>query len=330
LADQFAHLMDHATSMAGSPAAEADVIISRVCLLLDPTGPMRFRDMAFMPDSIKTVIAVKSMVHKDVEAISDLLKREIYEYWFKAQPHSTSAISDQQRLFVRCRGYLMMPDIGYGIERCLYEMNAEVPCQSPLIIDETITEPEDLLAALDSISNKVESDARPIDKHIGAFIAARFTEDVHLHLKAVSAPAPERSALGTLSLLAYLQYTHKTDPVLGLTSWVGGLLGPVINTYHSRSTRRELEKDIPQLVRKGSLPELFDLLENAERRNTDVSGFTESQDEFVAFEDEIVKVIGVEGEREATILESGRRVTAMICILLSMIVSTMLFFANVL
>jgi serine/threonine protein kinase len=330
MADIYAGLMEHAVSMAGTPTAEPDVVISRICMLLDPNGPIRYRKMAFMPDSLGTVIAIKSMVEKNTETITDIIKGEIYDFWFKAQLHNTSTIIDWQRTFVRSRGYLMIPDLGYGIERCLYEMNENVPCQSPLIIDECVVDSEDLLGALDGVSNKVESGSHPIDRHIAAFIAARFVEDVHLHLKAVSAPAPDRTALGTLSLLAYLQYVHRGKPVLGLASWVGSLLGPVINTYHNRTTRRELEKEIPQLVRKGSLPELFDLLENAERRNTDNSGFTESQARFVSCENEIIEVIGVEGEREAKILASGRKVTAMISILLSMTIVTMLFILNVL
>lgn len=107
------------------------------------------------------------------------------------------------------------------------------------------------------------------------------------------------------------------------------MLGPVINTYHSRSTRRELEREIPQLVRKGSLPELFDLIENAERRKNDVGGFTEAQAAFVTCQKEIIDVIGVEGERESKILKSGQKATAMISILLSMTVITMLFMLEV-
>ncbi len=330
MADIYKALMDHAVSMAGAPTAEPDVVISRICMLLDPDGPIRYRGYAFMPDALGSAIAVEMMLNNDSQGISDIVSRDIFEFWFKAQPSNTTSIIEWQRTFVRCRGFLKIPDIGYGIERCLYELNDFIPCQSPMIIEENVVDSDELLSALDNISNKVESDARPVDRHIAAFIAARFVEDVHLHLKAVSAPTPERSVLGTLSLLAYLQYTHRSGPVLGLASWVGGLLGPVINTYQSRTTRRELEREIPQLVRKGSLPELFDLIENADRRKTDATMFTEAQAEFVACEDSILEIIGGEGERDSKILKSAQKATAMISILLSMTIVTMLFIVNVL
>jgi hypothetical protein len=84
--------------------------------------------------------------------------------------------------------------------------------------------------------------------------------------------------------------------VFGLASWVGSLLGPAIRTYHSRTTRRELEHEIPRLVRQGSLPELFDLIENPERRQQDVQGYADAEDHFEAAETEVAEI---EGEDES-------------------------------
>jgi len=325
LADRLKGLIEQASIMEGSPLAVPEAVVSRVCMLLDPSGPIRYMNMAFMPDALGQELAIEILVRNNSEPLIDLINRELYDTWFKSQPTRHADAMYWQRNFAKCRNYLKIEDPGYGIERCLYEFNTGLPCESPLISEDFVTEIDELLPALDRAANRVESNSRPIDRHIAAFIAARFTEDIHPHLKAIAAPEEARRVIGTLSLLAFLQWKQKTPPILGLASWLGGLLGPAINTYHSRSTRRELEKEIPQLVRKGSLPELFDLIDNAERRQNDQTGFAEAQNEFMKAENEILDIDGQEGERDSRILKSGQKTTAMLSILLAMTIVSMIF-----
>ncbi len=325
LADRLRGLMEQFGAMAGSPSVDDEAVMARVCMLLDPNGPIRFRGLALMPDALGAELAIEMLIRNNIEPLTDLIRRELYEPWFKSTAKIHLEMMPWQRSFSQCRSYLKIEELGYGIERCLYEFNAGIPCQSPLIVDDFVTYDEELLGVLDRASNRVEPDARPLDRHIVAFIAARFDEDIQPHLRAIAAPEEERRIIGMLSLLAFLQWKLKTPAVLGLASWLGGLLGPAINTYHSRSTRRELEKEIPQLVRKGSLPELFNLIDNAERRRVDEVGFGEAQAEFMKAESEIYDIEGAEGERDSRILKSGQKTTAMLSILLSMIIVTMLF-----
>ncbi|PPR72179.1 MAG: hypothetical protein CFH05_01375, partial [Alphaproteobacteria bacterium MarineAlpha3_Bin4] len=161
------------------------------------------------------------------------------------------------------------------------------------------------------------------------FIAARFDEDIDPHLKALASPKPDTSVIGMLSLLAFLQWKLKIGPVLGLSSWVGGLLGPAINTYHNRMTRRTIESEIPRLVRQGSLPELFDLIDNAEKRREDRDGFEAAKAEWVAMEEEIMDIEGSGEERLTKAERSGQQAAAIMSIVMSMIVVTFMFLVEV-
>ncbi len=325
LAVRMAGLIEQAGIMAGSPSADDEAVVSRATMLLDPTGPIRYGDLAFMPDALGTEIAIEMLIRNNIEPLTDFIDRELYEPWFKSDAKKPPEAPAWHRSFKQCRNHMKIEDLGYGIERCLYELNPGIPCQSPMIKDNFVAEVSEMLPTLDRAANRVEPDARPLDRHIAAFIAARFEEDIHPHLRAIAAPEEERRIIGILSLLAFLQWKLKTPAILGLASWLGGLLGPAINTYHSRSTRRELEKSIPQLVRKGSLPELFDLIDNAERRRLDEGGFHEAQAEYMKDENEVFEIEGAEGERDSLILKSGQKITAMLTIMLSMTIISMLF-----
>ena len=167
-----------------------------------------------------------------------------------------------------------------------------------------------------------------MDRHIAAFITAHFKEDIPPHLKALSSPAEESATIGMLSLLAFLQWKLRINTLFGLSSWVGGLLGPAINAYHSRITRREIEKEIPRLVRKGSLPELFDLIDNAENRRTDSDGYEAAATEYAAAEYEIRDIEGTGSERQTKAERTGKQSAAVLSIVLMFIVVSVLFIAE--
>ena len=95
-----------------------------------------------------------------------------------------------------------------------------------------------------------------------AFIAARSDQDVGSYLAALGEPDIKASTIGMLSLVALLQWRLETGALFGLTRWVGGQLGPAISSYHSRSTRRDLERELPRLIRQGDLPELYNFINN--------------------------------------------------------------------
>ena len=119
---------------------------------------------------------------------------------------------------------------------------------------------------------------------------------------AISTAAGGTASEGMLSLLAFLQWKSQSPPLLGLASWIGGILGPATETYHNRNTRSEIEREIPRLVRRGSLPEMFDLIDNAERRREDQNGFAEAQAAYAEIKGEIDEIEGSDSERTAKAL----------------------------
>ena len=132
-----------------------------------------------------------------------------------------------------------------------------------------------------------------------------------------------------LSLLAFIQWKLRVEPVYGLASWVGGHLGPAINAYHSRSTRKEIEREIPRLVRRGSLPELFDLMDNADRRREDIEGFEDAVAEFAGAELEIQDIEGRGAEQLTKAERTGQQAAAMGSILITMCIVMILFMVKV-
>lgn len=311
------------------PQGSNDYIVTKVSFAFDPDGPVRYKGFSFMPDAYGTAMAVELLLRGDAQTPAEVVAHDIIGAWFAEQnKYDAQAIAVESR-FRQTKKLIQDNIIGFGIERVLYELNPGLPCQSPLIKEDYVVYIDDLLPALNAAANRVDAKSKPMDRHIAAFIATRFDQDISPHLAALSSPEEEKSLIGMLSLLAFLQWHLKLESLFGLASWLGGLLGPAINTYSSRSTRREIEREIPKLVRKGSLPEIFDAIDNVEKRSNDLKEFTEAKKAFKKAENEIQEIEGKGGERAAKSELTGQKIAAMCSIMISMIVVTiLLLFAN--
>jgi len=314
----------------GQPEGTDDILVSKVCIYLDPLGPIQFKNLSFMADGFGSTLALEYLRKGNFQIPGEILARDLLGHWFSAQPEQNADLAVHNRAFQSLRAFAKISEIGYGMERCLYELNRTLPCQSKWLQQAYVDHVEDLLPALDAAADHADTHARPIDKHIAAYIATHFKFDIQPHLKALSNAKEETSLIGMLSLYALIQWRLKDATFFGLSSWLGGLLQPAIGTYHSRSTRRTIEQEIPALVRQGSLPELFNLIDNADRRHQDTSAFQDAQTAFALADAEILTIVGEDIDQEMVALQAGEKSTAIFSIILSMIAITIIIFVKTL
>ena len=328
LADAITGIIAACKVSEGSPDGSDDILVSKVCIRLDPHAPIRYKNFSFLPDGFGAALAVEYLRKGNFQIPGEILARDLLSFWVAAQSARTPDLTSKERTFQTLRGFAKINEMGYGMERCLYELNRSLPCQSEILRTTYVDHIDDFITALDQVADNVDTRSRPMDKHIAAFIVTHFKYDIAPHLKALSDKKDESSLIGLLSLYALMQWRMKVPTLFGLSSWLGGLLAPAIGTYHSRTTRRTIEQEIPALVRQGSLPELFDLIDNAERRHIDTTDFDEAQVAFAQAEAEIESTVGEGVDQNKAALEVGERFTATFAIILSMIATTVVIFVQ--
>ncbi|SCA58024.1 Serine/threonine protein kinase [Candidatus Terasakiella magnetica] len=315
----------NAIHMAQSQSGDKDVLAARIGIVLDPTLPIRYKDCWCMPDGFGTMLA-HSILHKgNANSPIELITRGLPRAWFDAQDTYNPVYVALEKNFDQLLDFVQERKIGYGVERVLYETNPTMACQSPLLVEEYVTTIKDLMPALERISAKVDKKKKPIDRHIVAFIAARLNQNIDPHVKAVGDDREEIATLGMLSLLALVQWRTKAGTMMGFTSWVGAHMGPAIKAYHSKSIREELEKEVPKLIRKGNLADLFNLLDNAEQRAQDQIEFDEACSEFEEAENEIKDIQNNEKSLQKNSNRMGQQAAAMTSIVISLLIITVTF-----
>lgn len=315
----------NAIHMAQNQAGDKDLIAARISIVLDPSLPVRYKDCWFMPDGFGTTLAHSILQKGNANTPVEVISRGLPRAWFDAQDTYNPVYVALEKNFDQLLDFVQERKIGYGIERCLYETNPTLPCQSPLIVEEYVTTIKELMPALERISAKIDKKRKPIDRHIVAFIAARLNQNIDPHVKAVGDEREEIATLGMLSLLALVQWRTKSGPVLGFTSWVGAHMGPAIKAYHSKSIREELEKEVPKLIRKGNLADLFNLLDNAEQRAQDQMDFKDACKEFEDAENEIKDIEDGSNTLQKNSSRLGEQAAAMTAIVIALLIISVTF-----
>lgn len=331
LADQIKGMVDvntqNKTTFRGSDA----FLVARICILLDPTAPIRYKDFSSMPQAFGAAMAVELLTKNKMQISAEVIRYGIAEAWF----HAESTLNKEGEPiqcnidFAKMKSYLVSKEPGSGIERCLYECAPTLPCLSPLIAEEFVIHIDDLLPGLDNVADKIDKKLKPLDRHITAFITARFKENIDPHLAALAEPKESSFLIGMLSLFAYMQWKLQNEDLHALCSWIGSLLGPAINTYYNRPKRREIETEMPRVIRTGRLPELFELIDNAENRRQDVESYAIARLEYSKAEDEIQGIETGDMSNPETAAAAGSKTAAMVSVVISMVFITVIIVTEV-
>ncbi|KAF0224490.1 MAG: hypothetical protein FD176_1074 [Rhodospirillaceae bacterium] len=315
---------------SGDKRSASDLMLCKVLNILDPTAPIRYKGFNAMPDGFGSALAAVMAQKGDTRLLVEIILREVPRLWFEARHSYLPDNSLMEGNFRELKGYLSQTGMGFGLERCLYELNDALPCQSPLLGEDYVVELKELLPALNAVAAK-RSDPKqlPVDRHIAAFMGARARSDIDRNLTGLNDPEPSKSLVALLNMYAVFQYRLGPESLPGLTAWCGALAGPVVGAFHSRDRRKELEKELPKIIRRGSIVEIYNLLENQESRDKDHNEFAWAQAQYQAAEDEIRRVQTDMDERHDEGDRAGRQAAAVIGILIAMITTTIVVILKV-
>ncbi|TAN57844.1 MAG: hypothetical protein EPN26_02205 [Rhodospirillales bacterium] len=301
-----------------------DLLVTRMLLLLDPMAPIRYKSLSALPLGFGPALAVIMATKSDPKLFADCLLREVPHIWFETRPEYDPSNSQIDSMFKDLKAFMQQTSLGYGLERVLYDLNEALPCQSPLVADSFVVDIDELLPALEQTAKRIDPRTLPMDRHLAAFIACRFDFNVERQITALNDKRSEQQIIGVLSLLGTVQWKLGPESLPGLASWMGAHLGPVVGGYHSRVKRREMEKELPKLVRSGNLPELFAYAENNDEKRRDEEGFLLGRAEYAAASQEANDIETGTARRNEQAVRLGHQAAGVISMMLALCVLSIL------
>ncbi|HET8727475.1 MAG TPA: serine/threonine protein kinase [Alphaproteobacteria bacterium] len=305
------------SAVAGRGGSPEERRVSRVMMALDPSAPIRYRGRAVMPEGIGGALAEAMTGGVGVQEIAEIIAGQLPMFWVNVQQSVRSDFVPIARTFDTMRGHLERAEPGFGIERCLYELNPSMPCISPMLEGRCIMDIVQLLHALEEISAFPDRPREPFDRHIAAFIVSRRGTLDDNSLLAMGSADPHRRGFLLLSVFCDLQQTARLSPLPGLSAWLAELIQPVVDRFHSRTVRERLGEELEKQVSTGVFRNLLTLLNNNNLAARDANAFRFAQREFAQASQSIAARERELEQKDSVANSLGRQLAAVTASMLS-------------
>lgn len=314
IADEIEKHIGRADELARGRRTIDEEQVARVCCLLDPIGPVRYRGLAIMLDGFGPALA-QAFLANDEEAqksISSMLTLGLPNLALRS-PGAPAAQKTLEAIHQSLRVHLRSKLPEAGIERCAYELEAELPCLSPIVREQLPIGAHRFLAVLDRYASTVQVFVnRPLDRHSLAYISARLDADLMKRARSLSLSSKlgPSEAVADLALLAMLQEQSEAKPVPNLARWLVERVLPAFNGVRNKARRQRLIRALKQKAHEGDLGGVLDALLDPREFRADDDEFRSAANRYQALGQQIEALARSHVKRAQLAGHFGRRIAA--------------------
>ena len=310
------------TATLGRSGSLADRQVARVLMALDPQAPIRYRGIAVMPEGLGAALAEAEGSGQGTQPLAEIIAAQLPMAWLSFQTVKDEGIVPLVRKFDTLSGFVVEREYGYGIERCLYELDASTPCRGRLTEGRQVLDAKSLLAALETVAGRADRPKEPIDRHVAAFLMSRHARLIHEPMTRLAGETgPEQRCAALVDLYDIVQRRAGVSTLPRLCEWLVSLAGPALARYHSRSLRERLTAELQSAWKSGRVHDLKALIGSGPLADRDTRGFRAA----VAAHARAKRSIAArrrELERRASIAGAlGRQAAAIVASLLSVMMA---------
>ncbi|HLB06518.1 MAG TPA: hypothetical protein VJN41_02395 [Alphaproteobacteria bacterium] len=280
----------HADASKGARKIGEDETIARICLALDPSAPIRYRQMSALAGGLGPWLAEAARRHDEeaMQTAAQVIACALPVRALEARSDPTAPVDGLAALFRKLDALLHEPGLGFGIERCLYELNPGLSCRSPVVAERAALSVADLLRALEDAAARLGSELNPVDRHVAAFIASRLAIPASGGQAAKGNAGVRLERLAGLRLLALAQVRARKEAperagaLPQLCAVMVRRLAPALSGFRSKRLRVKMRERLAGAASQGSLADLLNLLLDPDLVRRDTEGFAVAVEELRA------------------------------------------------
>lgn len=248
-----------------------DIIIAKLCILIAPDLPLKLKDLCLFPDGAPKAIFYTIRTDGNVKPFHELFLSDLIKTWYMEQDHLRSPANAAE-----FRVYISRQDIGYGLDRIMYDFDDDIPCVSPLLGDEFVNSPTRILRALDNTYASKIVKSLPFDKTIIAYLRCKMGKKIDGILTDLSSSKDYLQASAILRLYTNMQNKFGPAQLPNLSKWLANASMPIIKSYHNIKYQKFLERELLKINKSGKLYEICDILEDDEARQKDKTNYSKA------------------------------------------------------
>lgn len=308
---------------AGSKGKDyEEQLISSALTALTPQIPIHYKSKKIMPDGMGATLAQAIVKQDDLKTLTELFSYKIIEKWLSAQTDTHLDTAGLMASFDACQQLMKKTKIGFGIERCVYVLNPQIHCLSPILKNHIVYDPPQLLLALDDIAAKGGIDSKfIIDRHMAAFLQEREQKVIGTLLYDMDSSEDYKKMMATLLCLASIQTRYKMQPLHHLSEACAKRIKPVYARYHDTNRAEDVQDKVENLASKGQLNQMAKMLSDQSIVKQDKHDFELAVTEYAILEHEHKDVQAKLADKEKFSKSYGGEVSAVVCSIICIIVT---------
>ena len=245
--------------------------------------PVKYKGLSFTPDGFGSLLSRAYITKKDMQPFVDVLR---HNFVMEAIRHRTG--TDTTGLIAKfdsCRTFVNQSAINMGLERCIYYLNPECHCLSPIIQKFYVRTPEEMMDAFETLCASSKPDVL-FDRHISAFLSTKDRRNIDPYLSDLGDSELYKRILGQLRILATIQKRGSLGSFPALCAWFERHMGPVYDRFHDKAQRDKMGKKIEKLTSEGDLAKIAILFDDPKVFSGDVNDFYQAMAQYKRLEDE--------------------------------------------
>jgi hypothetical protein len=278
-----------------------DVKLAKICIALDPVALIRLRHFRATIDGAARMLAVRFADETVRAEFTAILRYNLAGFCTRLNSRLRPEIQRLASAFERISPFVLREEIGFGLERAMYTLNANAPCRSPLFEDDYVADLSLLVPALErQAKNKGAAFDSLIDRHIAAFAAARLKTNIASELRALR-DAKDRFgyALPAARILALVQIQAGSGAAPTLCGAIASMLEPALARYHNRNTRDRIRARLQEIAKSGRLDALVDVIDDPKAIEQDTREFARAAADHAATVQQIERLAYERANRDA-------------------------------
>ena len=249
---------------SGENASSRELVISKLCILLNPRMPIKYKNLRLFPGGVSKALFLAIKNNENLNSFHDLFNTDLIKSWYQEQT-SVRAPSNAGEF----KAYISRRDMGYGVDRIMYDFDDDLPCISPLLGDEFVNSAPRILRALDHTYAAGKVTSMPYDKNIMAYLRCKLGKKIDGILTDLNSGREALQASAILRLYTDMQNKYGPAQLPNLAKWLVSACMLVIKSYHNLKYQKYLERELLKVHKNGKLYEITDIIENDEARQKD-------------------------------------------------------------
>lgn len=286
------------------------IIVCKTCILLNPAAPIRYDGVAAFPDGMAKAVFYALKNRGNLKPFIDIFSNDLIKTWYMEQTNARSPVNAAE-----FKIYINRQDYGYGIERIIYDIDADLPCSSPLFGDEFVISVPQILKALDNTYAEKVVTTAPFDKIIIAYLRCKLGKKIDNILTEINSSKTTTQISGILHLYSDIQKKLGPAQLPHLAQWLINYSIPLIKSYHNVKYQKYLEHEIVRYAKDGRLMDVYGILENEEAHNNDLRQYVLAVKETNGLIALKTRLLNDSGKIEEETRETALRIGTIIAIL---------------